>query len=479
MPGDFDDELKNAFMFQALVNSVMTNCSYYLNMMNLSELCKSLEDEDTSLVQSCCDNVANMTEDNQRPARRLEQCPDTSWQPYMKLICVPSLFIIGVFGNTLSFLVMCSDAYRRKSYGYYLRALAVFDNLTLLINLVNMLNDVNYDLEVKEQNMTHEYVGIMAGHNTVTCKVTEFLSHCIYLMCSWLVVCFTIDRFIAVCFPLLRVRYCTEKSAIYSIAAMFSAIMLTQAYHLYFVQRLDRLKNAHMPCHAPKELRLVYFGLNYFWFSFMLRFAVPFIVIAVCNGFIIYHIERMRRERRGLKERRKMHTASRAVCTLYAVCTVFVLTLLPCAIIAIIQFTDYVINQRVSRQLYCTLKVVFTPFEIVRLLNYSTNAILYGVTGRQFRQELMRLVWCCLGRGPWIEKRSPHSREPPAGTGRPGAQHEMLLLKNNAGCRNNTAAVLDTAANLSPAKRQSSRGSSRGSHGNNSRGSRGSRTYSH
>ena len=305
----------------------------------------------------------------------------------------------------------------------------------------------------------------MAGHTTITCKLTEFFCHVVYLMCSWLVVCFTIDRFIAVCFPLLRARYCTERSAIYSIGGMFCAIMATQSYHLAFVERLDRLKNAHMPCHAPKKDRLMYFGLNYFWFSFLLRFALPFIVIAVCNGFIIYHIERMRRDRR-LKERRKTHTASMAICTLYAVCTVFVLTLLPCAIISIIQFTDYFIKGRkLSRQLYCTLKVVYTPFEVLRLLNYSTNVILYGVTGRQFRRELIRMLWCCLRRVP-LERRSMLSRDPPVP---PGAQNEMLLLRHNAGCRNTTpAAIINTEPKMGNVNSKcSSRGNSRG----NSRGS--------
>ncbi len=44
-----------------------------------------------------------------------------------------ALTAVGIVGNGLAFFVLFSPVYSRKSYSYYLRALAVFDTLTLII----------------------------------------------------------------------------------------------------------------------------------------------------------------------------------------------------------------------------------------------------------------------------------------------------------------------------------------------------------
>ena len=47
--------------------------------------------------------------------------------------CVAVLTVVGVVGNALALLVLSTDLYSRKSYSHFLRALAVFDSLTLII----------------------------------------------------------------------------------------------------------------------------------------------------------------------------------------------------------------------------------------------------------------------------------------------------------------------------------------------------------
>ena len=381
---------------------------------NTSVMCCTFPMDNTSVLSTICSNetLAPFRHHHQHRPQHMEmkRCPKHKWEPLLNMICVPTFCLFGLCGNTLSFFVMCGSAYRRKSYGHYLRALAVFDNLTLIINLVFTLNDF-----IVRMNDTHStngtYTGLMEFHTTATCKITEFMRHVVYLMSSWLVVCFTVDRFIAVCFPLLRVRYCTERCAIYTTLILLAAIMLSQTYHFVYIERLDRLQNPHRPCHASPSVRLTYFGLNYFWFSFLLRFTLPFFAIAMCNGCIIYHIARMRKGRRA-KETRRKQQASLAIYTLYAVCACFVITMLPNAVVTIIQFSSFFANQRmIDLKLYCMLQTVYTPFHILRLVNYSANCVLYGVAGRQFRQEFCKVLWCCIGRSSY-DKRSLQSPEP-------------------------------------------------------------------
>ena len=50
---------------------------------------------------------------------------------------------IGLVGNSLAFCVLFAPIYSRKSYSYYLRTLAVFDSLTLIITGMSILNGNN------------------------------------------------------------------------------------------------------------------------------------------------------------------------------------------------------------------------------------------------------------------------------------------------------------------------------------------------
>lgn len=312
-------------------------------------------------------------------------CQGLDWQMYMEMVVVPIMAIPGLIGNTLSFLVLFSPVYSQKSYSYYLRALAFFDSLTLVISTVLTFNEVVF-------NFSDGAVRYLGNHTSLTCKLSEYFRHVIYLMSSWLIVCFTVDRYIAVCHPLQRARLCTRTGALLSLTLVFSLACLSQSYILVLVENVDR--TSAMLCHARREERLIYMGVYYFFFSFALRFAVPFVIIVILNGLIIYHIRRVKSNPASRRLTSHRGGANMAVCTLFVVSLVFVVTLLPNAVIAMLQFIYYMIYR--STELYCPLKAVDAPFQMLRLLNYSANFVLYGMTGRQFRTELRKLLNCQL-----------------------------------------------------------------------------------
>ncbi len=309
-------------------------------------------------------------------------CNEPPWSLYVKLACVPLFALLGLIGNTLSFIVMFSPVYHRKSYSYYLRALAVSDNLTLIIVSVALANEATYELSGRR---------LLDDHTAFTCKMTEFLRDVIYVISSWLIVCFTVDRYIAVCHPLKRAKLCTESGAKITMCVLVILSMTSQLYVFVYMDRVDR-DNLNI-CHAPPELRVEYFTLRYFWFSFTVRFMAPFVIVAICNGLIMFHIKRMRK-RHGGRERDRTRNASMAIYTLFVVCAVFVLTLFPNAIISVITVSEFLLFG--TSALYCKLLVFNTPFKMVRLVNYSMNFVLYGMTGRQFRCEVRKLIQCRL-----------------------------------------------------------------------------------
>lgn len=324
-------------------------------------------------------------------------CPANTWEPYMKLSLVPLIAVIGIVGNILSFIVLCSPVYVRKSYSHYLRALAIFDTLTLILIAIRECDEICRTLGGYEMCI---YPWLL--RDTVSCKLWELFQHVVYLMSSWLVVCFTLDRYVAVCLPLQLPRLCTETRSKIVIAIMLLSATMTQLFRVWYVEHTDRWQ----PCHVPINFtevngykvptnesrlrRLTYMAVDTYLFSFCLRFLLPCLVIAFCNGSIIFHIVRMRRERHP-RERIKARYANMAVTTLFVVCVFFVLSLLPNALLEIIMHRNFKLYYGYPK-LYCVLLCLDGPFKMVRMLNYAFNFMLYGLTGRQFRREFFRIL---------------------------------------------------------------------------------------
>ena len=311
-------------------------------------------------------------------SRTIVICPNfnRAWHTYFKLVFVPAIVLFGIAGNILSFIVMSRPSYKTKPYSCYLRALAVCDSLTLLFTMLYMSDEICRELG-------HRSTCFLPNLFTtdILCKLVEFSRHVVYLMSSWLIVLFTIDRYLAVCHPLVRCISSQVRACALVLFVAFLA-MVTQSFRLQFIQHMP---NRNQPCHAPIETRMNYYAWHYFGFSVLLRFFLPCLIIAVCNGLIVYYITALRRSQRA-REGMRVRNANLAITTLFVVCGVFVVGLLPNALISTILYVSR------QRTIYCHLMQLDQPFQVLRLLNYGINCVLYGMTGRHFRCELHQLL---------------------------------------------------------------------------------------
>ena len=290
----------------------------------------------------------------------------------------------------------------------------VYETVDVNFSIIQTINGTNItEIITQQRNITKNPAGFLDNHNEFTCKLSDYLRNVIYLMSSWLVVCFTVDRYIAVRHPLQRSRLCTEKRAKLFILIVFIACLLTQIHKLIFIKRISR--PGHNVCHAPKEIRIIYYAIDYFIFGLGLRFLIPFIIICICNGKIIYHIQQMHRMRKDSRDSycQTNNTSSanststgttltttntsvaarnttQAITMLYTVCFVFIITLSPTAVANAIQYIQHMTIT--DPDLFCNLRKVEMPLQMIRLSNYAINFILYGFTGRQFRRELVRMI---------------------------------------------------------------------------------------
>lgn len=116
---------------------------------------------------------------------------------FLSFYYIPTLVFTGTIGNILSVLVFFKTKLRKLSSSHYLAALGFSDTLFLLIVLVNWLN----------------VAGVTLSNQHFFCETLIYMSGVCSFLSVWFVVAFTVERFIAVLYPLKRQTMCTVRRA--------------------------------------------------------------------------------------------------------------------------------------------------------------------------------------------------------------------------------------------------------------------------
>lgn len=109
----------------------------------------------------------------------------------------PTLVLFGSIGNILSVIVFFKTKLRKLSSSYYLAALGISDTCFLIGAFASWLN----------------YVNINIYNQDYYCQFFTYLSGLCSFLSVWFVVAFTVERYIAVLYPLKRQTMCTVKRA--------------------------------------------------------------------------------------------------------------------------------------------------------------------------------------------------------------------------------------------------------------------------
>ncbi|CAF1673746.1 unnamed protein product, partial [Adineta ricciae] len=115
-----------------------------------------------------------------------------SWWWWINIIGTLCFGVIGLIGNLICFLVVCRFALPQHSFVQYLRALAIFDFISLLFECLQSLNNLLVYLFA---------INILNFQSTILCKIYEYSSHVTVLLACWTIVGLTFDRLILLCDP--------------------------------------------------------------------------------------------------------------------------------------------------------------------------------------------------------------------------------------------------------------------------------------
>ncbi|KAG7197919.1 hypothetical protein KM043_016156 [Ampulex compressa] len=134
---------------------------------------------------------------------------------FFHLYYIPSIILLGLVGNLLSCVVFLNTHLKMRSSSYYLAALATADFGFLVSLLLVWLNST---------------VGWRVFNKDGWCETLVYVSAVCSSLSVWLIVAFTVERFIAVQYPLHRPHMCTIARAK---AIVLVLVVLALASHSY------------------------------------------------------------------------------------------------------------------------------------------------------------------------------------------------------------------------------------------------------
>lgn len=310
------------------------------------------------------------------------------WTWWLKMIGTFIFAPIGLIGNTISIAVFkTSDELRKMPYMPYLIVLATSSSLILVIQLMNKGSDLSY---------YHGNGSLFAYHTEFTCKVWQFLRYTIYLLPVWVTVCFSFDRYMAICHP-FRYRQNCMKLRWTILIVCFVLLSITQIYWLFGTKFRTNNKwhelNPRRRCSfkpLPAEAEKMYVTINGILHHCILSFLLPSAIIAFSNIAVgrQLHLDRQRHNRQTtLQDTEEERLQKRKSITLLFVVSFFlIVTHLPSQVLVTLSLINKYwcpscIRYKGSKELTDVADLVTNAF-------HALNIFLYAWVYKSFKRQL-------------------------------------------------------------------------------------------
>jgi hypothetical protein len=285
----------------------------------------------------------------------------------LQRISLPIVLAIGVIGNTLALTVMSLRKNQTSVMYFYLRFLAVFDNLTLIVAFLPM-------------NLVSVFQRF-AELSNVYCILTRYFGGVFYGAAMWLVVIIAVDRMIAVRFPLHATSWCTMGRA--RIIVIFLGVIEIG----FCVPNLWR-----RPGHIEGSIAC---ALNpvILWFESVaevINSVVPVFTILILNAVIIISLRSHNRKLQlTLSANQGTKNQDGGMTMMLILVASFMIVLnLPYTFLTVTWtyiITDF--TERNPNVSYVAITVVSIP----AMANSSINFFLYCLASKHFRRDLRQL----------------------------------------------------------------------------------------
>ena len=272
---------------------------------------------------------------------------------------------------------------RANSSAIYLATLSVTDLVFLLLHIVMEL---------------HYAWGIDTLSYPVLCETYFVCYLAVQYLSPMLVLGFTVERWIAVCRPFEKERYCTTRRAkkvVAGIVIWCVALCLMQGYFWSFIDGHCTIRPEAL---AGGDASL---WMLWTWSTELLMFLVVPIVNLIFNLLVLHEIRRLSGTPLPGQLKQNAHTRVVTTVTLLSVSFYVICTTLPATLVYVLdrQFTGgnaYLTDAQVADdpewQSYFAFITCRKIVEEMCLSHYACNCILYALTGSHFRTRVCRVL---------------------------------------------------------------------------------------
>ncbi|XP_036381573.1 cysteinyl leukotriene receptor 1-like [Megalops cyprinoides] len=286
-------------------------------------------------------------------------------QVYSTVYSIVTVF--GLVGNGFALCVLIRTARQRSSFHIYMLNLAVSDLLcvsTLPLRVIYYVKKGQWD------------------YGDFLCRITSYALY-VNLYCSiFFMMAMSLSRFLAIVFPVQNLKLLSERKACAACICIWVFICSTSSPFLMTGAYVDPLTNK-TKCFEPPERKGILrklMTLNYF--SLVVGFIIPFLVILVCYAGIIHTLLM------GSSAMRKQKgTRTKAIRMIAVVMIAFLVSFMPYHIQRSVHL-HFMSRQDVSCDdvIYMQKSVVITL--CLAASNSCFDPMLYFFSGENFRRSI-------------------------------------------------------------------------------------------
>lgn len=322
---------------------------------------------------------------------------------------IPVICSIGFILNIFNLTVLCGPYLKGSSYTY-LTALAVADGLTCLIvfpiGFVRCSNCLEETTTANLRVFYEIYIYLPLANVTATCS-------------AWITVALSMDRYILTRFPIKGKKLCRIDIARKLIAIIVIIAIGTNISYFLQSHIVNGMKE-------PTELSLTKGFHAYAWIRATFTKFFPIIFLIALNVMLINAVHKLERRRKSMvmqqtSQMKKQYIQNRLTVMLIAVIFVFLIGSIPITFAHSAIFTAMFGSCSTYTVPYLTYRLIAN---ILEMLNYTCNFVLYCLLNKKFQKRLCKLFGCSQGKKIQdvdMDLRSL-SRSP---TGSPGSQYRQ------------------------------------------------------
>ena len=309
----------------------------------------------------------------------------------------PILIVVGTIGNILCILVLTRRSIKVSTTALYLTFLAFSDLCVLYTGLLRQWLIFLFDYDVRHVSN--------AG-----CKLHIWLLYSSLDFSAWILIAVTLERVISAWCPYSAKTKCSRKYATVLVVAILIFLLGLNSHLLYGMvhkEQFDASTNTTVigKCVEINNNYGDFFNLAWPWIDLCVFCLIPFSVIVIGNGFILFKVIKSQRktkarvvpsintgETRTSHRNTSKHSSMTAM--LFTLNMVFLITTSPVSIYNI-GYPHWVTDG--THQTYASLDLWWAIVNMLMYTNNSLNFLLYCLSGTRFRQEVKRLFYSRFG----------------------------------------------------------------------------------